>query len=183
MLSICTSSLCHSQSLDTLQIEIRHLRKEYKKTEIVAGLDFQTANFKNAKEPRKYVEIGIGRSFHIDGFEGGAAFGAYVSEEFHFGDKNIYGTKFGVYTHYLFDIGFATVYYTDFKKVNLKLRPELGVGLGAIRIVGGYNIPVFGNKSFEELARSRGELTIQGFIPVKKTAVNEKSRTIFNRLF
>lgn len=132
---------------------------------------------------RKYLEIGISRSYHVDGFEGGAAIGTYLSQEIHFGDKNVYGTKLGIYTHYMLDIGFAAVYYTDFEKVNLKLRPELGVGMGAVRIVGGYSLPVFGNKNFERLAKSTGQITIQGFIPVKKNETNTRGRSIFSRIF
>jgi hypothetical protein len=160
---------------------LKKLFKTYKKVEVVFGCNFQTSDYKGSKETRRYYELGIGRSFQYEGRHGPVSAGLYVSEEVYFGDKNIYGTKIGFYTHYLFDIGFSTIYYTDFTKGNLKLRPEFGVGLGAFRVVGGYNIPTFGNKAFGELRKSRGQCTIQFMLPVRKKVIEE--RNIYKSLF
>ncbi len=154
----------------------------FKKTEIVTGINFQTSNYNNSKETRRYVELGVARSIHLDGYHGPVSMGYYISEEVYFGEKNIYGTKIGVYTHYMFDIGFSAIYYTDLSKGNVKLRPELGLGMGALRIVGGYNIPTFANKSFGALRKSNGQLTVQFLIPVKKKVIKDEGNR-FTQLF
>lgn len=147
------------------------------KTEIVTGLNFQSGK---GNETRRYFELGIARSIHNYGMHGPASAGIYLSEEISFDEKNIYGTKLGAYTHYLFDIGLAIVYYTNFEKGNLKLRPELGLGIGPVRITGGYNIPTFANKAFGELRKNNGQLTIQCLIPVKKQTIS-KEQSIFKK--
>jgi hypothetical protein len=156
--------------------------KRFRKTEIVTGLNFQTSDYKGSKETRRYFELGVARSIHDYGMHGPVSAGVYISEEVYFGDRNIYGTKLGVYTHYLFDLGMAMIYYTDLDRSNLKLRPELGVGLGALRIVGGYNIPTFGNRQFGALRKSNGQLTMQFLVPVKKKRIPSDQR-IFRQLF
>ena len=160
----------------------RYKSKTVKKAEILIGLNFQTGDYNDSKETRRYFELGIARSVHLYTYHGPTSIGLYISEEVYFGEKNIYGTKISAYTRYMFDIGFAVVYYTDLNKGNFKLRPEFGVGMGALRIVGGYNIPTFGNKAFGELRKSTGQLTIQFLIPVKKKIINPEG-SIIKHLF
>jgi len=146
--------------------------ERYLKTEILTGFGLQTSSYKGDKSTRRYLELGMARSIHQLGRHGPVSMGVLLAEEIHLGEKEIYGTKIGMYTHYLLDLGFSAVYYTDFQKGNLKLRPELGVGLGAVRIVGGYNIPTIQNKAFPELTRSDGQLSIQLLLPVKRKPVS-----------
>lgn len=180
MLLIAVSKVCLGQSKDSITGSeyFDRLYKKEKRTEILTGFNVQYYSFNGAQEVRKYIELGVARSAHFDSRHGPASFGYYISEEFHIGDKNIYGTKIGVYTHYMFDIGFSIIYYTDFSKGNLKLRPEFGLGMGSLRIVGGYNIPTFANKSFEELRKSNGQLIIQWLIPVKRKIINREGNII-----
>lgn len=179
---LCACFAATAQEGDSTRADIPRRFKAYRKTELLTGFNFQTSDFKGSKETRKYGEIGIARSLHFNGPHGTSSLGVYLSEEIYLGDKNIYGTKLGMYTHYLFDIGIAAVYYTDFEKGNLKLRPELGVGMGAVRIVGGFNIPTFGNKAFAELSRSMGQLTIQVMWPVARKEIDRKTNA-FKELF
>lgn len=180
ILSACFAAA--AQESDSARVSHPHRFKAYRKTELLTGFNFQTSHFKDARETRKYGEIGIARSLHFNGPHGTSSLGVYLSEEIYLGDKNIYGTKLGMYTHYLFDVGIAAVYYTDFEKGNFKLRPELGVGMGAVRIVGGFNIPTFGNKAFAELSRSMGQLTVQAMWPVARTAIDRK-KNVYKELF
>lgn len=138
------------------------------------GLDFQASDYKGSKATRRYFELGLARSVHDYSMHGPVSAGVYLSEEVYLGEKNIYGTKIGAYTHYLLDIGFSMICYTDFSRTNFKLRPEFGLGLGPLRIAGGYNIPTFANKAFAELRKSDGQLTIQYFLPVKRKIIQER---------
>ena len=160
----------------------RYISKTYKKTEVLTGFDVQYYKYNGSQETRQYVELGIARSVHLYNYHGPVSIGYYISEEVYFGEKNIYGTKIGAYTHYMFDVGFSIIYYTDFDKGNLKLRPEIGLGMGAFRIIGGYNIPTFANKAFPELRNSKGQINIQCFIPVKKKLFNREG-SVFKYLF
>ncbi|HEX2631093.1 MAG TPA: hypothetical protein VHM26_18895 [Chitinophagaceae bacterium] len=140
------------------------------KTELVLGYNWQ-ADWRDEQDSktRGYIEVGVGRSIHSSGRHGSAVGGIYASEEIHFGSNNIYGTKLGAYTHFfLFDLGLAMVYYTDFKKGNFKLRPEMGFGMGPVRAVFGFNVPTIDNKAFEELSRHRAQVTVQVMVPLHK---------------
>lgn len=141
------------------------------KTDLVLGYNWQ-ANWRDDDNSNTmgYIEVGVGRSIHhTGGYHGGPIAGIYISEEIHFGSTNIYGTKVGAYTHFwLIDVGASMVYYTDFKKGNLKFRPELGFGGGPIRAVFGFNIPTIDNKAFEKLRRQGAQITVQVMVPVHK---------------
>jgi hypothetical protein len=138
-------------------------------TEVLVGInwlsDFREDNRENVL---RFGEVGISRSIHSYGRHGPVSFGILLSEEFYTGKENLFGTKLGAYMHYLFDIGFSMVYYTDFKKGTFKLRPEMGVGVGGVRIVIGFNVPAINSKALEELKRKNAQITIQGMFPVKK---------------
>lgn len=153
------------------------LDQTFRKTELVLGTNWQ-ANWrdKDNTQTRNYIEVGIGRSIHTYHRHGVSSAGIYLSEEMYFGKKNIYGTKLGVYAHYLLDLGFSMIYYTDFKKGNFKLRPELGIGAGPFRAVFGFNLPTIDNKAFEELRNHRAQVTVQLMIPVKKTIVRSNKQ-------
>ena len=143
--------------------------KTLKQIEILAGISWQ-GNTADKVSIMRYGEIGIAKSIHSHGRHGPATIGIYLAEEIHFGGGNsVFGTKLGFYTHYMFDIGIAVIYYTDFQKGNLKLRPELGIGMGAIRAVFGFNISTINNRAFELLRQNNAQLSLQFMIPVKKT--------------
>jgi hypothetical protein len=184
MLLIAVSMVCLAQSKDSITGAeyFGRLYKKEKRTEVLTGFNVQYYRLNGVQGVRKYFELGVARSAHFDGRHGPASMGYYISEEVYFGGRNIYGSKIGIYTHYMVDIGFSIIYYTDFSKGNLKLRPEFGLGMGSLRIVGGYNIPTFANKSFEELRKSNGQLIIQWLIPVKRKIIN-KDGNIFEVLF
>lgn len=159
-----------------------NLYNRLKQAEILAGVSWQ-GNLGDKVPLMRYAEIGIAKSIHAHSRHGPATFGIYAAEEIHITDANsVFGTKLGFYTHYMFDIGFAVIYYTDFKKGNLKLRPELGVGMGALRAVFGFNIPTINNRAFELLRQNNAQLTLQFMIPVKKKDVTENRENIFRQL-
>jgi hypothetical protein len=58
-------------------------------------------------------------------------------------------------------------YFTNFKQGNLKITPQLGVGMGGFRAVAGYNIPTFFNKDFAGLRYSAGQISISYLLPIK----------------
>jgi hypothetical protein len=129
-------------------------------TDLLLGVHWQ-GNTRDEKMIR-YYEIGIAKGRYIShrhGITGGAI---YVSEEVHFGkDKNIFGTKIGAWMHWMLDFGMAAIYYTDFDRGNFKIRPELGLGMGRLRAVVGYNIPTINNKAFQELQRNNLQVSVQ----------------------
>ena len=153
------------QARDTIPV----FNKEIRSTDIVLGIHWQG----NAREniTYRYYEIGVGKGryiHHRHGVTGGAI---YMSEEIYLGrDRTIFGTKLGVFWHWLFDAGLSMVYYTDLERGNFKVRPELGVGMGRARAVLGFNIPTIANKRFEDLRRNIFQISLQATIGVfKKT--------------
>jgi len=140
-------------------------------TDLIIGMNWQGDGREVAKNEKtyRYVEIGIGKGSYNMCICGGGASGVYVSEEMYFGkDKDIFGTKVGGWVHYLIDFGLSLIYYTDFKRGNFKVRPELGVGLGRMRAVFGYNIPTINNKAFTELTHHNMQISIQFTVGVKQ---------------
>jgi hypothetical protein len=159
------------------QDSVFHIPGSVRSTDIIVGVHWQG----NAKERNgenapmyRYYEIGIGKGLYTGGVCIGGSSLIYISEEMYFGDKTIIGTKVGAWAHYLFDLGLALVYYTDFKKGNFKIRPEFGAGLGRVRFVVGYNIPTINNKAFTELSRNTIQVSIQLTIPVKQTEIKKQ---------
>lgn len=170
-------------SQDSISSAYKLRWKTYKKTEILAGFSWQN-NFKDEDKMARYIEVGFANSIHLDGRHGPSSLGVYAAEEIYFGhNTTTYGTKVGAYTHYIFDLGLAVIYYTDFKKGNFKIRPEIGIGMGAVRIIVGYNAPTINNKAFELLRRNNGQVSMQFFIPVKKKEIDRNKGTTFKQLF
>jgi hypothetical protein len=157
--------------------------RDFRKTEILTGISWQQDG-SDHKKSLHYAELGIAKSIHSYSHYGPVSFGIYAAEEILFGNNsNVYGTKIGSYLHWLIDFGLAMIYYTDFKKGNIKIRPEFGIGMGAFRTVIGYNIPTINNKAFELLRKNNGQISIQFLIPVKKKEIKWKEGSIFRQLF
>ena len=182
VLFICANSPGFSQAGDTshFNITVDLYAKRYEKSELLLGISWQ-GNLNDEIKSLRYIEMGYAKSVHQSGRHGPVSAGIFAAEEIYFGDKNIYGTKIGAYTHYLFDLGLSMIYYTDFKKGNFKLRPEFGFGIGALRLVFGYNIPTINNKAFAELRKNNAQATIQFLLPVKKKSINN-NEPIFKSL-
>ena len=180
---LCTDySLVYGQdSLSLTQYE--PMFRTYKKTEVLTGVSVQQDGRDDSRS-LWYAEIGIARSIHSGSRHGPVSIGVYGAEEFYFGSNTtVYGTKIGAYTQWLFDLGLAMIYYTDLKKGNFKIRPEFGFGMGALRLVAGYNIPTIDNKAFELLKKNNGQVSLQFLIPVKKKEEKEIKESIFRQLF
>jgi hypothetical protein len=182
LLTVCYKKV-YAQATSAIN-RYRNVYKSYRKTEILAGVSWQ-GNLKDEVGTLPYIEIGLAKSLHVGSRHGPVSFGVYASEEMYFGtNTTVFGNKLGAYMHgMLADFGLAVIYYTDFKKGNLKVRPELGFGIGAMRIVAGFNIPTINNKAFELLRRNNGQISIQFLLPVKKKEVKRDKETIFKELF
>src|SRR5215216_5159608 len=140
------------------------LVRNIRSTDVLLGIHWQGDGRESVKDEKtyRYFEIGIAKGKYTEGICSGAGGAVYISEEMYFGrDKNIFGTKLGAWMHYLLDAGLSLVYYTDFKRGNFKIRPELGVGLGRMRAVVGYNLATFNNKAFTELTNRNFQISIQ----------------------
>lgn len=150
--------------------------REEKSIDAWVGYNLQGNWSDTAGKTAKYLEVGIGKGryfYHRHGIKGRAF---YIAEEIYLGNnKRIYGTKIGFFAHWLFDAGFSVVYYTDFRKGNLKLRPELGIGMGRMRAIIGYNIPTINNKAMPELQKHNAQISIQAGLGIKKEKINRET--------
>ncbi len=63
-------------------------------------------------------------------------------------------------------LGLSLINYTDFSTSSLKIRPEIGIGLGKFKAVYGYNIPTF-NKDFAGIGKHNFNLVV--YFDLKKT--------------
>ncbi len=146
------------------------LYQEINSTDILIGVHWQ-GNTRTNKTFR-YYEIGMAKGRYISHMHGVTGSAFYISEEMYFSrDKNIFGTKVGAWIHWVGDIGLAMIYYTDFDKGNLKIRPEFGWGMGRFRAICGFNIPTINNKVFKELQKNNIQVSIQFTIGVHKKII------------
>jgi hypothetical protein len=176
---------CNLYGQDTTAVRrMNPFYKSFKKTELLVGINWQ-GNTADKTHTLRYVEVGVARSLHDDSRHGPVSFGLYVSEEMYFGSNTtVFGTKLGSYLHgMLADFGLAMIYYTDFKKGNFKLRPEIGFGMGPVRLVVGFNVPTINNKAFELLRQNNLQISFQFLIPVAKKEYQRKGQHIFKTLF
>ena len=151
---------------------VRHLPfwKTVRSTDLLFGVHWQ-GNTKQNKTLR-YYEIGIAKGKYVSWFEGFSGAAIYASEEMYLSkNKNIFGTKVGIWGHMILDVGVCAIYYTDFQKGNFKIRPEFGFGGGRLRFVGGYNIPTINNKAFEELRNNSWQASIQLTVGLHKKEI------------
>ena len=71
-------------------------------------------------------------------------------------------------------LGFSIVYYTDFKRGNLKLRPEVGLVMGRAGILVGFNIATVNNKAMPELQKENAQVTFRLALGVSKKEIKSK---------
>ena len=76
----------------------------------------------------------------------------YFSNEIHFNNNFLYGAKLGAWSSMGMGLGINMVYYTDFEQGSLVTRPEVGGGIGGIKIHYGYNFKLT-NLAFEKVHR------------------------------
>ncbi|HEX8314544.1 MAG TPA: hypothetical protein VF609_06115 [Flavisolibacter sp.] len=152
----------------------RHVYHTIKSTDILVGIHAQMDG--EGTKNYTFYEIGVAKAIYRDGRHGASGSAVYLSEELHFGrDKNIYGTKFGIWHHWLLDVGLAVVYYTDLRAGNLKVRPEIGVGMARHRVVMGYNIPTIDNTAFKELQKNKLQFSAQITFGIHRKIVQSHS--------
>jgi hypothetical protein len=81
---------------------------------------------------------------------------AFIASEFRFVNKPIVGPKIGVWAAGGFAplvLGLNIIYYSDFTRNSLVLRPEAGLGLNKLKLVYGYNFRLT-NTSFDRISRN-----------------------------
>lgn len=98
-----------------------------------------------------YAELGV--ALHKQSQTGPALFSSayFVSAEVRPGRKTIVGTKIGAWVSggcSAMCLGINAIWYTNGTEQSVRLRPEIGIGLGPFKVVYGYNIPFF-NRHFE----------------------------------
>lgn len=173
-----------AQSKDTTDFKtyLEDLNKRYRSTAVVTGFNWQPS-LRGDVGMLRYSELGVARMVHQFTRHGPITMGVLVSEEMYFGKENIYGTKAGLFTHFMMiDLGFSAVYYTDFKRGNFKLRPEFGIGMMGFRAVLGLNVPTLWNKDFYRLQKNYGQVTVQLMLGVKRKEIKSE-KSIIKDLF
>lgn len=91
------------------------------------------------------------RSFHHE-----PAWAYYVANEIKIDKKTLIGPKIGgwfIKNQGFTGLGMNLIYYTDFNNSSLRIRPEVGLLSGALKVVYGYNFAPT-NKDFKGINRS-----------------------------
>lgn len=158
---ICTVSSVFGQSVidSTLNKSVKPINPD-KNISILTGINFW-GNF--------YGELGVGVYQNRQSGHHFAGLAYFVSNEIKIDDKILIGPKAGVWIGGGLAFGLNLIYYTDFDESSLRFRPEIGIGMGNVKIVYGYNIPLT-NKNFNRINKSN--IGIAVMFGVKKIKIN-----------
>jgi hypothetical protein len=115
------------------------------------------------------AEIGFHKTSTMFGGRHGPSTYTYgVSALVSFDKEKLIGIRAGGWTSFGFlSVGISTTYYTNFKYGNLKITPEIGMGILGFKLVAGGNIPTINNKDFESMKNARFVLTINYLLKLK----------------
>ena len=135
---------------------------------LLIGTNYQGNDTSSEKKAsRWYGELGYHKTSINYGRHGPSMITYGISTLISLDKDKIVGFRAGVWTSYLLAAGLHITYYTNFRKGNLKITPELGFGLGGLKLAVGYNIPTFRNKDFESLRYANLQATINYLIKIK----------------
>ncbi|HEU4718779.1 MAG TPA: hypothetical protein VFU15_13135 [Bacteroidia bacterium] len=95
-----------------------------------------------------YGEVGVAKnSFTLAGVHPFAS-AVFISDELKMDDHHfVMGPKIGGWIAggaSAMALGINAIYYTDFSAGSLRLRPEIGIGMGPFKVVYGYNLRLTG---------------------------------------
>jgi hypothetical protein len=162
------------QRRDSVAFPVRNYRETAYK--LLVGVNFQGSSREAHQDiNRKYIEVGLHRTLtDYGGYHPPIALTYGLSTEILLDPNPVYGFKVsGWATAMLFVLGASTVYYTDFEKGNLKIRPELGVGMHPFKLTVGYNIPTLWNKDFERMRYADLQITLNIVLKLKTIKIEE----------
>ncbi len=147
------------------------LGKQYQETayKLLLGINLQGSTQVNPEKSLKYLKIGLHRTVtDFGGRHMPIAWTCGLSTEILLDKSPIYGFKMSTWaTAFFFVAGMSTVYYTDFKQGNFKIRPEIGFGAYPFKLTMGYNIPTIFNKDFERVRRNNMQITLNILLRLK----------------
>ena len=174
LLFLLLSIQSHSQNnlikIDTIKYESKLKaiwRNEISNT-LLIGTNYQGNDTSSTKKvSRWYGEFGYHKTSIYYGRHGPSMLTYGISTLISLDKDKIVGFRAGVWTSYLFAAGLHITYYTNFRKGNLKITPEVGFGLGGLKLAVGYNIPTFRNKDYDALRYANLQATINYLIKIK----------------
>ncbi|UPL47856.1 hypothetical protein [Hymenobacter sublimis] len=141
---------------------------------LAAGINFQGSSREDQQTiNRRLLEIGVYRMLSTDDLRHPDPVLAYgLSTEFELRRHPIIGFKASAWASVWFmGCGLNTIYYTDFTGGNLKIRPEIGIAGRPFKLTMGYNIPTFGNRSFERMRYADLQINLTVLLTLQKSAL------------
>lgn len=129
---------------------------------LLAGYNFWHFHYMEVGASYSYLSV-LDRAYPY-------AWATFVSSEIFINKTPIFGFKAGGWisgTAAGLAVGANAIYYTDFDEGSFQLRPEVGFGVGPIKIVYGYNFPIT-NKDFGRTNSHNISLTF--LIPLKRSS-------------
>jgi hypothetical protein len=163
-------AFCQKDSVTTKPLKPRLLWSWEASKNLLVGYNYQTNDDTNVSRnvKRHFLEAGFHRTNISFNRHGPATF-TYGGSVLAALDKNkIVGFRAGAWLGGLLEFGLSMTYYTDFKRGNLKITPELGLGANRFKLAAGYNIPTFRNKDFDALRYATTQFSLNYLIRIKR---------------
>ncbi|NOZ46690.1 MAG: hypothetical protein GXO79_07890 [Chlorobi bacterium] len=118
--------------------------------DIYTGLHFQLNT--DTRKINIIPEIGFAKVYYLKVNQYDFLYSWSLSNEIILRKNIIWGFKTSPWVSILnYNLGISFIYYTDFKKGNFKIRPEIGINFKKFKIALGYNIPTYENEAFTYL--------------------------------
>lgn len=156
--------------IDTIKYDsrLKYIWRHEVSNTLLIGTNYQENDTSSAKKvSRWYGELGYHKTSINYGRHGPSMITYGISTLISLDKDKIVGFRAGVWTSYLLAAGLHITYYTNFRKGNLKITPEVGFGLGGLKLAVGYNIPTFRNKDYDALRYANLQATINYLIKIK----------------
>lgn len=142
--------------------EIPEMQLTEKRFGLLAGYNFWHYHYVEIGASYSYLSV-LDRAYPY-------AWATFVSTEIFINKIPIFGFKAGGWvsgTAAGLAVGANAIYYTDFDDGSFQLRPELGFGVGPIKIVYGYNFPIT-NRNFGRT--NSHNISLAFLVPLKKSS-------------
>jgi hypothetical protein len=163
LLSFGASASCFAQTENDSTVRTMRYGLDLKRhISVLTGFNF----WKTA-----YGELGLAINQHGRNGSHPTAWAYFISNEIKIDDNIIIGPKIGAWVGGSLGVGINVIYYTDFNKSALRVRPEFGWAFGRWKVVYGYNLPLI-NTSFRGV--NKHNLGIALLFGIKKIKTIQK---------
>ena len=163
-LSLAALGLAQEMSSDTgYAIALRPLPEPDWRYQLLVGASVEGSGEEEGEgRGRRFFELGLYRTYTTYDFHHPDPFFTHgLAVEVSPGSEPVYGLRYGAWLGiWMFTAGTHVVCYTDGRRRDLRIRPELGFGARAFKLAMGYNARVYRDAGYRPLQPHSMQLSL-----------------------